>query len=95
MAEDPLCSHEPGTFDVTRLRPPQIEYGRAADVTIGWDDNARARMKKVPAFVRGMVVRRVETYCKEHGIARVTVAELERLRARMPTPKLFSGSEHE
>lgn len=46
-------------------------------------------MKKIPAFVRGMGVRAVEDSCRRHGIGRVTVAELERIRARMPTPKMF------
>ena len=49
-------------------------------------------MKKIPAFVRGMVVRAVEESCRKSGLDRVTVEELERIRARMPTPKIF-GSE--
>ena len=39
---------------------------------------------------RGMVTRRVETYCREKGITRVTATTLAEIRARMPTPKLFS-----
>jgi hypothetical protein len=46
-------------------------------------------MKKIPAFVRGMVVSAVEESCRKSGLDRVTVDELERIRARMPTPKLF------
>ena len=46
-------------------------------------------MKRVPAFVRGMVVRAVEESCRKNGIGRVTIEELERIRARMPTPKMF------
>jgi hypothetical protein len=46
-------------------------------------------MKKVPAFVRGMVIRAVEESCRRNGIGRVTPEELERIRARMPTPKVF------
>ena len=46
-------------------------------------------MKKIPAFVRGMVVKAVEESCRKHGISRVTGDELERIRARMPTPKFF------
>ena len=66
-----------------------IEYGAASPTTIAWDDAASERMKKIPAFVRGMVVRAVEDSCRKNGIGRVTVEELERIRARMPTPKLF------
>jgi radical SAM protein with 4Fe4S-binding SPASM domain len=153
MAEDPLCTHTPGTFagspllalrradgvgppsplrgfgpstlrqaqgrpepsrgttssgpsrpfDVAQGRPelaegratsrdgetPVIEYGGESPPTIAWDDAAAARMKKIPAFVRGMVVRAVEESCRKGGLDRVTVEELERIRARMPTPKLF------
>jgi radical SAM protein with 4Fe4S-binding SPASM domain len=99
MAEDPLCTHTPGTFAGSPLLTVHapgtvsgaaaIEYGRESPATIAWDDAAAERMKKVPAFVRGMVVRAVEESCRKSGLDRVTVEELERIRARMPTPKIF------
>jgi radical SAM protein with 4Fe4S-binding SPASM domain len=72
--------------------PPLIEYGSESPPTVAWDDAAAARMKKIPAFVRGMVMKAVEESCRRDGLDRVTVEELERIRARMPTPKIF-GSE--
>jgi radical SAM protein with 4Fe4S-binding SPASM domain len=66
-----------------------IEYGPESPTTIAWDEAADARMKKIPAFVRGMVMRAVEDSCRRNGLDRVTVEELERIRARMPTPKIF------
>ena len=123
MAEDPLCTHTPGTFAGSPLlarvvaqtarpagaergygapasdadggsggaKPPGliIEYGAESSTTIAWDDAASARMKKIPAFVRGMVVKAVEDSCRRNGIGRVTAEELEKIRARMPTPKIF------
>jgi radical SAM protein with 4Fe4S-binding SPASM domain len=137
MAEDPLCTHTPGTFVGSPLlaliggsgrlhaagasafaeapadrrsssggwsaslaeasaeaggaKPPGliIEYGPESPATIPWDDAAAARMKKIPAFVRGMVVKAVEDSCRRNGIGRVTAEELEKIRARMPTPKIF------
>jgi hypothetical protein len=106
MAEDPLCTHTPGKFVGSPLlavpRPaaaapsgppwaPTIEYGAESPTTIAWDDAAAERMKKIPAFVRGMVVRAVEDTCRRNGLDRVTVDELERIRARMPTPKMFGS----
>ena len=99
MAEDPLCTHTPGKFAGSPLLAirgrcvasratqgtPAIEYGTESPPTIAWDDAAAARMKKIPAFVRGMVVRAVEESCRKSGLDRVTVEELERIRARMPT----------
>ena len=49
-------------------RPAAIEYGPESPTTIAWDDAAAARMKKIPAFVRGMVVRAVEESCRKNGI---------------------------
>jgi hypothetical protein len=102
MAEDPLCTHTPGTFAGSPLLAlrgpcavpgtngaPAIEYGAESAPAIAWDDAAAARMKKIPAFVRGMVVKAVEESCRRNGLDRVTVDELERIRARMPTPKIF------
>jgi radical SAM protein with 4Fe4S-binding SPASM domain len=92
MAEDPLCTHQPGRFAGSPLlAAATTEYGAADTRTISWDDDATARMKRVPAFVRGMVVKAVEDACRRNGIERVTLDELERIRARMPTPKLFGG----
>jgi radical SAM protein with 4Fe4S-binding SPASM domain len=121
-AEDPLCTHIPGTFAGSPLlairgrfrtegvsashagasaevgrtsvaepqrTPAMIQYGPESPTTIAWDDAAAARMKKIPAFVRGMVVRAVEESCRKNGIGRVTAEELEKIRARMPTPKIF------
>jgi len=69
--------------------PIIIEYGAESPPTIAWDDAAAERMKKIPAFVRGMVVKAVEDSCRRNGIGRVTAEELEKIRARMPTPKVF------
>jgi radical SAM protein with 4Fe4S-binding SPASM domain len=94
MAEDPLCTHTPGTFAgspllALRETRPRLEYGGESRPTIAWDDAAAERMKRIPAFVRGMVVSAVEESCRKSGLDRVTVEELERIRARMPTPKFF------
>jgi radical SAM protein with 4Fe4S-binding SPASM domain len=102
MAEDPLCTHTPGRFAGAPLLTIQrgggsfptfasrtLQYGIEAAETIAWDAAASERMKKIPAFVRGMVVKAVEDSCRRNGISRVTVEELEKIRARMPTPKMF------
>jgi radical SAM protein with 4Fe4S-binding SPASM domain len=102
MAEDPLCTHTPGRFAGSPLLTIErgsgsfpafasrtLQYGLEPATTIAWDDAASERMKKIPAFVRGMVVKAVEDSCRRNGIGRVTIEELEKIRARMPTPKLF------
>ena len=58
--------------------------GAPAATSITWTPDAEERMKRIPAFVRGMVVRAVEAQCVREGIASVTVERLEEIRARMP-----------
>lgn len=94
MAEDPLCTHTPGRFaglPVIAASARAVEYGKPVPDTVGiaWDDDARERVKKIPAFVRGMVVKAVESYCEKNGIGRVTVGQLDEIRERMPAGKVF------
>ncbi|MGH9867056.1 MAG: radical SAM protein [Candidatus Polarisedimenticolia bacterium] len=92
MAEDPLCTHQPGTYPQARLLTiPQGEYGEAAAPTLAWDEAARERMMQIPAFVRGMVTRAVESHCRTNGIAVVTTEVLEAIRARMPASRIFAS----
>jgi len=93
LAEDPLCDHQPGALQEQLLKigaTPQLSYGENYSPQIEWEAAASERMLKVPKFVRGMVIRKVEAYCREQGVQRVTLSELESIRARMPTAKLFS-----
>jgi hypothetical protein len=106
MAEDALCTHEPGTFkDAPLLRSPQVVYGAGGGnaatsasvepvrpIAIAWDDAARDRIKKIPALVRGVVTRAVEDSCRKEGRDRVTLEVLDAIRARMPVPKVFRPS---
>jgi radical SAM protein with 4Fe4S-binding SPASM domain len=98
LAEDPLCTHVPGSIPQNRLIRITPAYGQALtevpagetdDGVVAWDPAADARMKQVPVFVRGMVVRAVEKYCRERGVPRVTEEVLAEIRAKMPTPKVF------
>jgi hypothetical protein len=90
LAEDPLCSHEPGTYPQAReLLRPALSYGESTIAALAWEPAAEERMKRVPAFVRGMVVRAVEDYCRRNAIPTVTLAALEEIRSRMPTPRVF------
>lgn len=105
FAGSPLLERETASSQVTAFDPPSplrgfgpstssgpsIEYGGESPTTIAWDAAAHERMKRIPAFVRGMVVKAVEDSCRRNGIERVTVEELERIRARMPTPKVFGA----
>jgi AdoMet-dependent heme synthase len=97
MAEDPLCTHVPGTLQaaVDRLPPAAVEYGQAVSPALVWEPEARERMQRIPAFVRGMVTRAVESWCEKNAVEVVTAEVLEGIRARMPTPKVFGAGTSE
>jgi hypothetical protein len=48
-----------------------------------WDNAARARLANVPSFVRGMVKRIYTDYAREHGIAEITPAVMDRARTEL------------
>lgn len=93
LAEDPLCSYEPGRHpEALQLLKPALSYGESAGRRVAWEPEAEERIKRVPAFVRGMVVRRVEDYCRAQGLATVTAAALDEIRSRMPSRPPFARS---
>ena len=93
MAEDPLCTHAPGslTAAVERLRSQTVEYGQPVATGLAWEPAAKERMQRIPAFVRGMVTRAVESWCAKNGVTLVTAEVLDDIRSRMPTPTVFGA----
>ncbi len=90
LAEDALCTHQPGTAPDAHARlHTEVEYGTPEVRELEWEPAARERMQAVPAFVRGMVVRAVESSCRKQGLSRVTCDELDEIRSRMPANRLF------
>jgi radical SAM protein with 4Fe4S-binding SPASM domain len=92
MAEDPLCSHEPGSAPGAKERFEEAvpQYGQAEEApALVWEPEASERMKRIPAFVRGMVIRSVESACAKKGLRTVTCEELDAIRSRMPANRLF------
>jgi light-independent protochlorophyllide reductase subunit B len=49
-----------------------------------WSPEAQARLGRIPSFVRGVVVRRLEDYARERGIGEVTVELMSEVRRAMP-----------
>lgn len=93
LAEDSICSHQPGSLSdkLVQLEPP-VTYGQTEVVDLEWDEDARERMNRIPAFVRGMVIRKVEDYCRARGMPRVTSDQLSEIRSRMPASRIFGQS---
>lgn len=91
MAEDPWCVYQPGKFGIEKISfDSKIKYGASTEKKLEWEVEAQKRMEKVPAFVRGMVVKAVESRCLEKGLSLVTVIELDEIRSKIPAQKIFS-----
>ncbi|MCB1041974.1 MAG: radical SAM protein [Acidobacteria bacterium] len=80
MAEDPWCVYEPGGAAVPA---PFVTYGKPSESNIYWTPAAKERLERIPSFVRGMVVQRVERYAADHGKTMITVEMMHEIRERM------------
>lgn len=84
LAEDPSCAYQPtGRIPIIeRARP--VTYGMAAAPELNWTPEAEARMQRIPSFVRGVVVKRLEDYARRQGRSEITVDLMREVRSAMP-----------
>ncbi len=84
LAADPSCAYEPGA-EAEPIAPPRaVTYGAPAEPTLRWSPDAEARIRKIPSFVRGVVVRRMEDYARARGRSEITSELLREVREQMP-----------
>jgi radical SAM protein with 4Fe4S-binding SPASM domain len=84
LAEDPGCSYEPNG-DATLVRAEMsVYYGDATVTELQWTPAARERVNRIPSFVRGVVIKRLEDYARREGHAEVTVEMMKAVRQAMP-----------
>ncbi len=87
---DPLCNHEVGRFrHAPALAHRDEGYGERPAPALRWEPAALERMKQIPAFVRGMVMRNVEAHCRDRGITAIDERTLAEIRSRMPASRVF------
>ncbi len=84
LAADPSCAYEPTGEEPVIERVRQVTYGAAFKPELVWSEAARARMARVPSFVRGVVMQRVEEYARGRGVSEVTPEMLSEIRSAMP-----------
>jgi radical SAM protein with 4Fe4S-binding SPASM domain len=84
LAADPSCVYEPAPGAAVIERARDMTYGQEFAPALRWSDAARARMERVPSFVRGVVMQRVENWARERGLAEVTPELLTEIRGAMP-----------
>lgn len=84
LAADPSCVYEPrpGAAVIEQVR--DVTYGRDFAPALTWSDAARERVSRIPSFVRGVVMQRVEDYARRQGRQEVTPELLSEIRGAMP-----------
>lgn len=83
-AADASCAYEPMEQREPVARTRDVRYGMAAAPALDWTDDAWARVERIPSFVRGVVVERVEKFARERGHARVTTELMAEVRSALP-----------
>jgi len=84
LAADPSCAYEP-TGEMAPIEPARgLAYGDDFTPVLVWVDAARERMERIPSFVRGVVMQRVEEYARKHGKHEITTELLSEVRSAMP-----------
>ncbi len=85
LAEDPACVYQPPEGrPVIERRAMTYGGGAPAQPGLAWSDEATERLRRIPSFVRGVVVKRVEDYARERGLAVITPELLAEIRRAMP-----------
>ena len=84
LAADPSCSYEP-TGDTAPIEPARaLRYGGDFQPALAWTPAARERVARIPSFVRGVVMQRVEAWARRQGRREVTPELLAEVRTSMP-----------
>jgi radical SAM protein with 4Fe4S-binding SPASM domain len=84
LAADPSCAYQPtGAQQLIEPARP-VTYGMQVPQAMRWSPEAEARLQRIPSFVRGVIVGRLETYARERGLSEVTAELMREVRSRMP-----------
>ncbi len=84
LGPDPACAYEPRGDEPLVQREGQSWYGDEASPTLRWTPEAEARIARIPSFVRGVVVQRVEALARSRGIKEINADLLGEMRRAMP-----------
>ena len=82
LAEDPACGYQPGAHGGRTIDlPATLTFGLPVSEELTWEPAARERLRAIPSFARGMVVKAVEAYARGRGISVVTPSVLAAVRS--------------
>ncbi len=83
LAEDPACSYQPGRYGGQPISLPEEQiFGLEVEFELLWEEAAKARLKHIPSFARGMVLKAVEAFARSRRSTKVTPELLQEARER-------------
>ncbi len=83
LAEDPACSYQPGQYGGKPITLAEEQtFGLEVEFKLPWEDAAKTRLKNIPSFVRGTVVKAVEAFARSKDSKEVTMELMEQAKAR-------------
>ncbi len=83
LAEDASCEYQPGQHNVPPVQiEKKIAFATETEYDLRWSPAAEKRLKRVPSFARGMVVKSVEKYAREHGHREITPELMKAVKKR-------------
>jgi len=84
LAADPSCAYEPADGAPVLEAQRDVTYGAEFRPTLAWAPAARERLERIPSFVRGVVIQRVEEWARRNGRREITPELLAEVRSAMP-----------
>ncbi len=81
MEEDSLCLYEPAGKDRVTGKD-KVELDGNFQGSIAWDDAAKARMKRTPAFMKNMIIGLIEKKAKEMGVTLITSEFVDEIKSK-------------
>ena len=83
LAEDPSCTYQPGRYGDEKIQFAHVTaFGAEPACELAWTQTAQERLDRVPSFARGMVIKSVERYAREHGHSEVTPEMMQAVKSR-------------
>lgn len=84
MAEDTSCAYQP-PGGRSRIAARAVTYGAPATApAMAWSAEARARLERVPGFVRTVVATRIESFAQQRGVTIITPEVMDAVRRELP-----------
>jgi len=84
LAADPSCVYEPAPGAPVIEGVREVTYGAEFRPALTWTPAARQRLERIPSFVRGVVIQRVEDWAQRQGQDEITPELLAEVRQALP-----------